>query len=80
MLLSSSLREVLGLFAAILFVGCAATQPPPISANNPASVEAPEGRIYPAPRLLANDELMQKANERLSGKAPVQPQYQPSGE
>jgi rubrerythrin len=27
---------------------------------------------------LRGDELIQKANERLTGNAPVQPQYQPS--
>jgi hypothetical protein len=74
-------REAFALFAAILLAGCAAPQAPPLSSNNPASAGAREGRTDPSPRLLENDELIQKANERLSGKAPVQPQYQtPEGE
>jgi len=62
---------------AALLAGCATTQPPPLSSGNPASAEAPEGRTPPPPHLHG-DELIQKANERLTGNAPVQPQYQPS--
>ena len=63
---------------AAALAGCAATQPPPLSANNPASAEAREGRTSPPPRLRADDELTKKANARLAGDAPVQPQYQPT--
>jgi uncharacterized protein involved in copper resistance len=66
-----------GLALAALLTGCATTQPPPLSSSNPASPEAREGRSPPPPRLHG-DELIQKANERLTGNAPVQPQYQPS--
>ncbi len=62
---------------AVLLAGCATTQPPTLSSINPASSEAREGRTPPPPRLHG-DELIQKANERLTGNAPVQPQYQPS--
>ncbi len=62
---------------AVLLAGCATTQPPPLSSSNPASSEAREGGTPPPPRLHG-DELIQKANERLTGNAPVQPQYQPS--
>jgi hypothetical protein len=62
---------------AALLAGCATTQPPTLSSSNPASSEAREGRTPPPPRLHG-DELIQKANERLTGNAPVQPQYQPS--
>lgn len=64
------------IFAALL-AGCATTQPRPLSSSNPASAEAREGRT-PPPARLHGDELIQKANERLAGNAPVQPQYQPS--
>jgi hypothetical protein len=62
---------------AALLAGCATTQPPTLSSSNPASSEAREGRTPPPPRLHG-DELIQKANERLTGSAPVQPQYQSS--
>jgi heavy metal-binding protein len=61
----------------VVLTGCAATQPPPLSSSNPASPEAREGGTPPPPRLHG-DELIQKANERLTGNAPVQPQYQPA--
>ena len=60
-----------------LVAGCATTNVPPLSSSNPASVEAREGHTPPPPRLQG-DGLIQKANERLTGNAPVQPQYQPS--
>jgi hypothetical protein len=62
---------------AALLAGCATTQLPPLSPTNPASAEAREGRT-PPPARLHGDQLIQKANERLAGNAPVQPQYQPS--
>jgi len=62
---------------AALLAGCATTQPPTLSPSNPASAQAREGRT-PAPPRLQGDELIQKANERLTGNAPVQPQYRPS--
>src|SRR5260370_29919162 len=62
---------------AALLAGCATTQPPTLSSSNPESPEAREGRTPPPPRLNG-DELIQKANDRLTGNAPVQPQYQPS--
>jgi rubrerythrin len=64
------------IFAALL-AGCARIQELPPSSNNPASAEAQEGR-NPPPARLQEDELIQKANERLASNAPVQPQYQPS--
>jgi len=65
------------LASAGVLAGCATTHVPPLSSSNPASVEAPEGRS-PPPAHLDGDRLMQKANERLTGNAPIQPQYQPS--
>jgi hypothetical protein len=62
---------------AALLAGCATTHVPPLSSSNPASPEAREGRTSPPPRLHG-DELIQKADERLTGNAPIQPQYQPS--
>jgi hypothetical protein len=65
------------LAVAALLAGCATTHVPPISSSNPASIDALEGRVPPPPRLHG-DALIQKANERLTGNAPIQPQYQPS--
>jgi hypothetical protein len=65
------------LISAALLSSCATTQLPQLSSTNPASAEAREGRTPPPPHLHG-DELIQKANERLAGNAPVQPQYQPS--
>jgi len=67
----------LALALAAVLTACATTQPPPLSPNNPASPQAREGRTPPPPRLHGDD-LIQKANQRLTGNAPVQPQYQPS--
>ena len=71
------IRAAFALASAGVLAGCATTQPPSLSSSNPASSEAREGRTPPPPRLHG-DELIQKANERLMGNAPVQPQYQPS--
>jgi hypothetical protein len=68
---------LLALALAAVLSACAATQPPPLSSRNPASPEAREGRTPPPPRLH-EDDLIQKANQRLTGNPPVQPQYQPS--
>jgi hypothetical protein len=71
------IRAACALASAGVLAGCATTHVPPLSSSNPASSEAREGRSPPPPRLQG-DELIQKANERLTGNAPVQPQYQPS--
>jgi hypothetical protein len=65
------------LAVAALLVGCATTHVPPLSSDNPASVDAQEGHTLP-PARLHGDDLIQKANERLTGNPPIQPQYQPS--
>ena len=71
------IRAARVLASAGVLAGCAATQAPPLLSSNPASAEAAEGRTPPPPRLHS-DALIQKANERLTGKPPVQPHYQPS--
>jgi hypothetical protein len=71
------IRTARALALAGVLAGCAATQAPPLSSSNPASAEAAEGRSPPPPRLHG-DALIQKANERLTGNPPVQPDYQPS--
>jgi hypothetical protein len=71
------------IFAVVLctqwLVGCAANfQPPPLSATNPASVEAKES-VTPAARpMLGRDALTQKTNERLAANTPGNPSFQPS--
>jgi hypothetical protein len=65
------------LVLAALLAGCATTNVPPLTPSNPASPEAREGRTSSPPRLHG-DELIQKADERLTGNAPIQPQYQTS--
>jgi hypothetical protein len=71
------MTRFIALAFATLCAGCATTHMPPLSSNNPASLEAREG-LSPSPARLHGDELIQKANERLTGNAPIQPQYQPS--
>ena len=60
-------------------IGCAANfQPSPLSATNPASVDAEEA-VTPAARpMLGRDALTQKTNERLAANRPGNPSFQPS--
>ena len=73
----------IGIFASVFcaqwLIGCAANfQAPPLSATNPASVEAKEA-VAPAARpMLGRDALTQKTNERLAANAPGNPSFQAS--
>lgn len=59
-------------------IGCAANfQPPPLSATNPASVEAKESVMPAARPMLRRDALTQKTDERLAANTPGNPSFQP---
>ena len=66
-------------FCALLLSSCATNfQPPPLSASNPASVEAKESVTPAAKPMLGRDALTQKTNERLAASMPGNPNFQPS--
>ena len=66
-------------FIALLLSSCASNfQPPPLSATNPASIEARESVTPAAKPMLSRDALTAKTSERLAADAPVNPSFQPS--
>src|SRR5439155_9895665 len=73
----------IGIFASVFcaqwLIGCAANfQAPPLSATNPASVDAKEA-VTPAARpMLGRDALTRKTDERLAANTPGGPRFQPS--
>jgi hypothetical protein len=77
--MNTSVRIFAGVFCTQWLIGCAANfQPPPLSATNPASVEAKESVTPVARPMLGLDALTQKTNERLAANAPGNPSFQPS--
>jgi hypothetical protein len=63
----------------LLLSSCAADfQPPPVSATNPASVNASESVTPVAKPMLGSDAVTQKTNELLAASAPSNPSFQPS--
>jgi rubrerythrin len=77
--MNTSFRIFAGVFCTQWLIGCAANfQPPPLSATNPASVDAEEA-VTPAARpMLGRDALTQKTDERLAANTPGNPSLQPS--
>jgi hypothetical protein len=66
-------------FCVLLLSSCAANfQPPPVSATNPASVNARESVTPIAKPMLGTDAVTQKTNELLTASAPGNPSFQPS--
>jgi rubrerythrin len=78
-IMNMSVRIFAVVFCTQSLIGCAANfQPPPLSATNPASVEAKES-VTPAARpMLGRDALTQKTSERLAANTPGNPSFQPS--
>ena len=77
--MNMSIRIFVAPFGALLLSSCAANfQPPPLSATNPASVEAKESVTPAAKPMLGRDALTQKTNERLAASTPGNPSFQPS--
>jgi Heavy metal binding domain len=68
-----------GVFCMQWLIGCAANfQAPPLSATNPASMEAKEAVTPVARPMLGRDALTQKTDERLAASAPGNPSFQQS--
>src|SRR5881398_2435417 len=77
--MNTSIRIFAGVFCTHWLIGCAVNfQPPPLSATNPASVEAKESVTPVARPMLGRDALTQKTNERLAANRPGNPNFQPS--
>ncbi len=78
-IMNTSIRIFVAPFCVLLLSGCAANfQPPPVSATNPASVNARESVTPVAKPMLGTDAVTQKTNELLAASAPGNPSFQPS--
>jgi Heavy metal binding domain len=77
--MNTSLQGFVASFCVMLLSSCAANfQPPPVSATNPASVNARESVTPAAKPILGTDAVTQKTNELLAASAPGNPSFQPS--
>jgi hypothetical protein len=77
--MNTSLKGFVASFCVVLLSSCAANfQPPPVSATNPASVNARESVTPIAKPILGTDAVTQKTNELLAASAPGDPSFQPS--
>jgi Heavy metal binding domain len=76
-IMNTSVRIVAAPFCLLLLSGCAANfQPPPVSATNPASVNARESVTPAAKPMLGTDAVTQKTNELLAASAPGNPSFE----
>jgi len=77
--MNKSLKGFVASFCVMPLSSCAANfQPPPVSAANPASVNARESVAPVAKPMLGTDAVTQKTNELLAASAPGNPSFQPS--
>jgi Heavy metal binding domain len=75
--MNTSIRIFAGVFCTQWLIGCAANfQAPPLSATNPASVEAKESVTPAAKPMLGTDAVTEKTNELLTATAPGNPSFQ----
>jgi len=78
-MMNTSMKVFVASFYVMLLSSCAANfQPPPLSATNPASVNARESVTPVAKPMLGTDAVTQKTNELLAASAPGNPSFQPS--
>ena len=78
-MMNTSMKVFVASFCAMLLASCAANfQPPPVSAANPASVNARESVTPVAKPMLGTDAVTQKTNELLAASAPGNPSFQPA--
>jgi Heavy metal binding domain len=76
--MNPSIKIFVAPFCALLLSSCATNfHPPPLSATNPASVEAKESVSPAAKPMLGRDALTQKTNERLAATVPGSPNFEP---
>ena len=66
-------------FAAALLAGCATAPPPPLSANHPASADAPEGARIARMTSLRADDATRKSHALLSAAQREQEQWDAFG-
>src|SRR5437764_2120076 len=77
--MNTSIRIFVASFCVLLLSSCAANfRPPPVSATNPASVNARESVTPVAKPMLGTDVVTRKTNELLAASAPGNPSFQPS--
>ena len=77
--MNASIKIFVAPFCTLLLSSCATNfQPPPLSATNPASVEAKESVTPAAKPMLGTDAVTEKTNELLTVSAPGNPSFQPS--
>ncbi|MEP7015697.1 MAG: heavy metal-binding domain-containing protein [Verrucomicrobiota bacterium] len=73
-------RSFFVLLALITLTGCATNfEPPALSANHPASAQAPEAPRVGMQRLAVHDDLTQKTNAQLARKDAPNPDFQSGG-
>ncbi len=78
-MMNTSMKVFVASFYVMLLSSCAANfQPPPLSATNPASVNARESVTPVAKPMLGSDAVTEKTNELLAASAPGNPNFQPS--
>jgi rubrerythrin len=76
--MNTNIRVFAAAFCVQWLIGCAVNfQPPPLSASNPASVQAKESVTPPAKPMLGRDAITEKTNERLATNAETNPSFQP---
>src|SRR5262245_15378217 len=77
--MNTKIRSFVGGSFALLLASCASNfEPPPLTGNNPASVEAEEAVTPRAKAMLGRDALTERTNERLAATAAGNPSFQPS--
>ena len=73
------MTRLISFFAAALLAGCASAPPPPLSANHPASADAPEGARISRTTSLRADEATRKSRVLLSAAQEEQEQWDKFG-
>ena len=73
------MTRLISFFAAALLAGCASAPPPPLTADHPASADAPEGARIARTSSLRADEATRKSRVLLSAAQEEQEQWDKFG-
>ena len=73
------MTRLISFFAAALLAGCASAPPPPLTADHPASADAPEGARVARTTSLRADEATRKSRVLLSAAQEEQEQWDKFG-
>ena len=73
------MTRLISFFAAALLAGCASAPPPPLTADHPASADAPEGARVARTTSLRADEATRKSRVLLSAAQEEQEQWDKYG-